>query len=139
MEALIDHTQAYGMELLMNLWLLAAGLCAVLLGLVHVVPGGRELHRPMVASQWPEPAKAVWSVLWHVMTAVLLLGGAALLVAARSPDDALALTALPLALYLVSAALFVGYGFRRLGSVLLLPQWTAFLVISGLAVVGLVR
>lgn len=123
----------------MNPWLLASGLCAILLGLVHIFPGGREFHRPMVASLWPEPAKAAWSVVWHAMSAILLFGGIALIAAARWPEYALALAALPLALFLATAALFVGYGLTRLGSVRILPQWTAFLILSGLCVLGLTK
>jgi hypothetical protein len=69
----------------MNLWLLAAGMAALVLDLIHVFPGGREIHRPMVASHWPEPAKAVWSVVWHAATAVMALGGLALIAAGLLP------------------------------------------------------
>jgi hypothetical protein len=121
----------------MNLWLLAAGMAALVLDLFHVFPGGREIHRPMVASHWPEPAKAVWSVVWHAATAVMALGGLALIAAGLLPDHALALAALPVALFLSTAALFLAYGMKRLGTVWVLPQWVAFLGISTLALVGL--
>ena len=122
----------------MNTWLLLAGIAALLLGLVHIFPGGREIHRPMVAAHWPEPAKAVWSVVWHGITAVLALGGLALIAAGLLPDQALALAALPIALFLAFAGLFIVYGVLRLGTIRVLPQWVAFLVISGLGLVGLV-
>lgn len=121
----------------MNAWLLAAGVAALLLDLVHVFPGGREIHRPMVASHWPEPAKAVWSVVWHAVTAVMALGGFSLIVAAFLPEYALALSILPLALFLTAAGLFIVYGLTRLGTIRVLPQWTAFLVISALGLIGL--
>lgn len=91
----------------------------------------------MVASHWPEPAKAVWSVVWHATTAVMAFGGLALIAAGLMPDLALALAALPLALFLSAAGLFLVYGIRRLGTVWVLPQWAAFLGISALALVGL--
>lgn len=122
----------------MNFWLFAAGSAALLLDLVHVFPGGTEIHRPMVASQWPEPDKAVWSVVWHAVTAVMGLGGAALITAAFLPDHALALSVLPIALFLSAAVLFIIYGLIRLGTVRVLLQWTAFLVISVLGLIGLV-
>lgn len=121
----------------MNAWLLAAGVAALVLDLVHVFPGGREIHRPMVAAQWPEPAKAVWSVVWHAATAVMALGGLALIAAGVFPDHALVLAALPVALFLSTAALFLFYGIKRLGTIWVLPQWVAFLGISALAVTGL--
>lgn len=121
----------------MNTWLVAAGLAALVLDLVHVFPGGKEIHRPMVASHWPEPAKAVWSVVWHAATAVMAFGGLALIAAGLMPDHALALAALPVGLFLATAILFLVYGIKRLGTVWVLPQWVAFLGISALALVGL--
>jgi hypothetical protein len=126
------------MEVDMNAWLLSAGIAALLLDLVHIFPGGREIHRPMVASHWPEPAKAVWSVVWHAVTAVMAFGGLFLIAAAFLPEHALALSLLPIALFLSAAGLFIVYGLKRLGTLRILPQWLAFLVISGLGLVGLV-
>lgn len=122
----------------MNPWLLSAGIAALLLDLVHIFPGGREIHRPMVAAHWPEPAKAVWSVVWHAATAIMALGGTALIVAGLLPDQALALAALPLALFLSFTLLFIGYGLKRLGTVLTLPQWLPFLAITLLGTIGLI-
>ncbi len=121
----------------MNIWLLSAGIAALLLDLVQIFPGGRESHRPMVASHWPDPAKAIWSVVWHGVTAVLAFGGLALIAAGLWPDHALALAALPVALFLSFSALFLIYGLRRLGSVWVLPHWVAFVGISVLALAGL--
>lgn len=91
----------------------------------------------MVASHWPEPAKAVWSVVWHAVTAVMALGGLALIAAAFLPAYALALSILPISLFLTAAGLFIVYGQKRLGTIRVLPQWTAFLVISTLGLIGL--
>ena len=120
----------------MNVCLLAAGVAALVLDLVHIFPGGREIHRPMAASHWPEPAKAVWSVVWHAATAMMALGGVALIAAGLLPDQALALAVLPVALFLSAAALFLFYGLKRLGTVWILLQWVGFLGISALALVG---
>lgn len=121
----------------MNPWLMTAGAAALVLDLVHIFPGKRAIHRPMVASRWPDPAKAVWSVVRHAATAVMALGGLALIAAGLVPDLALALAALPVALFLSFAVLFLVYGVKRLGTVWVLPQWLAFLAISALALVGL--
>jgi hypothetical protein len=126
------------MEDIMNLWLLAAGTSALLLNLVHIFLGGRKIHRPMVAAHWPEPAKAIWSVLWHAMTAVMGFGGLALVAAAFLPTLALALSVLPVALFASAAGLFVIYGLKRLGTLSILPHWAAFAAIAALAVIGLV-
>jgi hypothetical protein len=125
------------MENIMNLWLLSAGVAALLLDLVHIFLGGRMIHRPMVAAHWPEPAKAVWSVVWHAVTAVMGVGGLALIGAAFLPDQALALSVVPIALFLSAAVLFIFYGLRRLGTLRILPHWVAFLAISALGLIGL--
>ena len=122
----------------MNAWLLAAGIAALLLDLVHIFAGGHEIHRPMVAAHWPEPAKAVWSVVWHAVTAVMAFGGVALIAAAFLPDHALALSVLPIALFLAFTGLFIVYGAMRLGTLRVLPQWAAFLFLSALGLIGLV-
>ncbi len=122
----------------MNLWLLASGTSMLLLNLVHIFAGGREIHLPMVASTWPEPAKAIWSVVWHITTAMMLFGGLALVGAALRPELALPLAALPLALTASAAVLFVVYSLSRLGTLRILPHWIAFLAITVLGLVGLV-
>ncbi|MGL4238863.1 hypothetical protein [Tabrizicola sp.] len=122
----------------MNAWLLASGTAMLLLNLVHIFLGGREIHRPMVASHWPEPAKAIWSVVWHITTAMMLFGGLALVAAAFRPELALPLAALPLALSASTAVLFVVYSLSRLGTLRILPHWIAFTVITLLGVAGLI-
>ncbi len=122
----------------MNLWLVTAGGAALLLDVVHITLGGREFHAPMLGSGATDPAKALWSVVWHAMTAMMALGGVSLVAAGVIPSHALALAVLPIALLLASAALFVFYGLKRLGDLSRLPQWTAFFVISALGLIGLV-
>jgi hypothetical protein len=122
----------------MNLWLLASGIAMLLLNLVHIFAGGREIHRPMVAAHWPEPAKAIWSVVWHITTAMMLFGGLALIAAAFRPDLALAFAALPLALTASATVLFIAYSFSRLGTLRILPHWIAFSAITALGVIGLI-
>jgi hypothetical protein len=125
------------MEGEMNAWLLASGIAALLLDLIHVFPGGREIHRPMVASTLAIHERAVWSIVWHGVTVVLALGGIALIAAAVTPEQAMALAALPIAIFLGFAGLFLFYGLTRLGTVRTLPQWVPFLIISGLGIAGL--
>ena len=120
----------------MNYWLITAGAAALLLDLVHIVAGGREIHVPMLRSRASDPAKAVWSVVWHAITAVMALGGLTLVAAGLHPEHAVALAVLPIAIFLAMAVLFVFYGLRRLGTLTVLPQWTAFLAISALAIAG---
>lgn len=121
----------------MNLWLLGAGVAALLLDLVHVIFGGRDNHQPMLASAMPTAERATWSVCWHGITAVMLFGGLGLIAAGLVPDQAVALSVVPLALFAAMTVLFIGYSLTRLRSVFGLPQWTAFLVITVVGVIGL--
>lgn len=122
----------------MNAFLLTAGIAALALDLVHIVYGGREAHQPALASSWPAPAKALYSVLWHAATAMMAFAGISLIAAAHQPEQALALSALPIALFLSGAGLFLFYGVTWLGTVRTLPQWIGFLGISALAIAGLI-
>ena len=122
----------------MNMWLIASGIALSLLNLVHIFLGGREIHHPMVAADWPEPAKAIWSVVWHITTAMMLFGGLALITAGLRPEQALALAAVPLALTGSAAVLFMVYSLSRLGTLRILPHWAAFGAITVVGFIGLV-
>ena len=55
----------------MNYWILAtSGLTFLTMG-VHVFAGGPEVHKPMLRSELPRGIKAVVSVIWHGITAIL--------------------------------------------------------------------
>jgi hypothetical protein len=125
------------METPMNPWLLTAGLAAILLDLIHVTLGERDVHRRMVAADWDREAKAIGSVVWHMATAVMAFGGIALIAAAFLPDHRTALAILPILLFLSTTGLFLGYGLTRLGSPWRLPQGFAFGGIAALAITGL--
>lgn len=121
----------------MSALLLAAGILSLLTCLAHVIGGGKEFHLPMRASALPAPERAVWSIVWHQITALLALNGAALIAAACRPDQAPEIAALPVALSAAFAVLFPFFSHSHLGSVRALPQWTAFLAITGLGLAGL--
>ncbi|WP_309667385.1 hypothetical protein [Tabrizicola sp.] len=121
----------------MNFWLLTSGIAMLLLSLVHIFLGGREIHLPMVKANWPDPAKAIWSVVWHITTAMMIFGGLALVAAAARPDLALALAALPLVLSASAAILFVVYSLTRLRTLRILPHWIAFSAITLVGTIGL--
>jgi hypothetical protein len=101
---------------------------------VHVVLGGPEVHDPLLASNAPDIAKAVGSVVWHAVTAVLAINGAALLAAAFKPALRQVIAGLVSAQFLAFAVLFVVYGISRFGSLWPMPQWTVFLIIPALLV-----
>lgn len=105
---------------------------------VHVFLGGPEIHEPLLASDAPDLARAVASVIWHAVSAFLFLNSLALLCAAKYPSVARPIAALVAAQYLSFVALFIGYGLTRFGSIAIMPQWTVFLLMSALALWALI-
>jgi len=122
---------------LMNRWILAAAIVSMLTFFIHVFGGGPEIHVPVLESSLSIELKAVLSVVWHGVSAMLLINSGALLVAARSSDYRLPLVALVSAQNLAFAVLFVFYGLAHLGTLLLMPQWLIFLALTGLSLAGL--
>jgi hypothetical protein len=117
----------------MSKTLFAAGCLSLFTTAVHVFLGGPEIHEPLLASDASELVRAVGSVVWHAITAILFLNSLALFHAARNPIVARPLAALICVQYVAFTVLFIGYGLARFGSVFVMPQWTGFLVMSLLA------
>lgn len=111
-------------------WCLAAGAFSILTSALHVIGGGPEFHGPALQSTLPDQWKAAFSTIWHGVTAILFLNGAFLIFAALALRKNTLLLWLELLVNFCIAALFFGYGLVRLGTVLELPQWLAFLAIS---------
>ena len=113
------------------------GILSLATAAIHLFLGGPEVHAPIQSNDGLSPeVRATMAVVWHGVTAVLLLSGAVNIYAAYSGRmrSAVALIA---AQYLALAALFVGYGFVRFGSLWVMPQWTLFIVLVGLVGMGL--
>lgn len=123
----------------MNRWLAIAGGFATLITVAHVIGGGSDVHVPLLASQPDTELGAYISVLWHCITAALLLITVALWVATFAPRHRPALAWVAIALSVAFAAVFIGYGLTRLDSLMIMPQWTVFLLIAALSVVGLTQ
>jgi hypothetical protein len=121
----------------MNKPLFAAACLSVFTFGVHVFLGGPEIHVPLLASNASELVRAVGSVVWHAVSALLLLNSLALFYAAGNPSMAKPLVMLVVLQYLSFVALFTGYGLARFGSITVMPQWTGFLIMSALALWGI--
>jgi hypothetical protein len=123
-----------------NGWLLAAGGIAAATTGIHVVAGGRSVVRPLLTGPLPAEPKRTLHVVWHLVTADLLLSSVVLL--------ALAWTAAPSTpLVLFIAAQYVAYAVVFLlvtlaadwpRPLLQLPQWMLFLPVGVLAFIGTV-
>jgi hypothetical protein len=121
----------------MNKPLVAAACLSIFTFGVHVFLGGPEIHEPLLASNASELVRAVGSVVWHAVSALLFLNSLALFYASRKPSMAKPLVILVVFQYLSFVALFTFYGLARFGSVTVMPQWTGFLAMSALALWGI--
>lgn len=118
----------------MNRWLLAAAVFSAVACLVHLVVGGQAFYQPALGRLGLVDS-AILSAVWHGVSLVLAINAVAFFVAARpgaSPSSALQPTAIALSFALT----FLGYGLVRLGSVTATPQWSIFLLIGVLGLVG---
>ncbi len=118
----------------MNKPLLAAAVVSAATFGLHVIGGGAEIHAPIQDSDLPLPLRAVSAVLWHFVSAVLLLQAVAFVWLSRQPSP-------PLVWFLIAlqaciAGPFLFYGITMLGTVWTLGQWLIFVVIAALGLWG---
>lgn len=104
---------------------------------LHVFGGGVTVHVPALESDAPDLVKGFISVVWHGVTANLLICSVMLLIAAQNVTHRTMLTGVVIANYVAFAGLFIFYGITRLGTVLLMMPWTVFLLIVVVAAIGL--
>lgn len=121
----------------MNRWFIGAALLSGLTAVAHVFGGGPEFHKPMMASALSDPIRAGFSVVWHATTIMLVVNTGLLIRAALDRSEARALAWVVILQYLPFAGLFLYFGLMRLGNITALPQWSAFLIVSVLALIGL--
>lgn len=122
----------------MNNWFLSAAALSAAVCAVHVIMGGREAARPLLAStELDQVAKYTNYYCWHIVTIVIAALGAAFLVAAIDHDaDELALFAV------ITSFLFAVWSLAMIARfrLPLLPfgQWILFLVVAAVGAAGLV-
>ncbi len=121
----------------MNKLILSAGILSVLILFAHIFDGGPKIHAPVLESDLSRALKAVLSVVWHAVTAVLAINSVALFLAAKSKGAEKMLVVFVSIQYLAFAALFIFYGITHLGTLLSMPQWGVFLLMPALALAGL--
>ncbi|MGX1887052.1 hypothetical protein [Streptomyces sp. NPDC055287] len=124
----------------MNSWVLTAGITAAGVAAVHIIAGGRDVVRPLLAGDVPAEPRRVLHAVWHMVSVDLVLAAAALIwlsLADRPGGDAMAW--LIAAHFVASAAFLVvtlAAGWSK--PLLRLPQWMLLLPVAALAAVGAV-
>lgn len=110
-----------------SLFLVAAGLLALLTATVHGVLGTREILRPVLAAPLGAVVRGTTETAWHLMTWHFAVLGAGLVVAPLlSTDAATAIAVLTGLSALGYAIAFLGFGWKRFGDPWHMPQWVLF-------------
>jgi len=121
-----------------NGWLLTAGGIAAATTLIHATAGGRSIVRPLLGSAVAAEPKRTLHVVWHMVTADLLLSSLALLALAFTAAPSTALVLFIAAQYLAYAVVFLiitlAADWPR--PLLQLPQWMLLLPVAVLALIG---
>jgi hypothetical protein len=120
----------------MRVWLFAAAAVSALTLIIHVVAGGRQIARPLLADQaLSADVKYTLYLCWHLVTIVLSMMALGYVWAAMMFSREVA------ALLTAQAALFaawnIGMVARHRFRVGEYPQWTLFLVICCFGCAGL--
>ncbi|MEU3430707.1 hypothetical protein [Streptomyces gardneri] len=124
----------------MNGWLLAAGITALGVAVVHIVGGRRDVVRPLLSCGLADEPKRVLHAVWHMASVDLVLSGLALLYLSLTdgaPGTGLVAWFVAAHFIAYAAAFLVvtlSVGWPR--PLLRLPQWILLLPVAALAAAG---
>ena len=124
---------------MINKTIATAGVLSLILTAIHVFGGGADVHGPILASELDNVLKGFSSVVWHAVTANLLLCGFMLLYASYNKVVEKPFTLIVIAHFLAYAGLFMFYGLSRFDTLFVMMPWVAFLFISAVATIGISR
>lgn len=122
---------------MINKTIATAGILSAILTAIHIFGGGADVHAPILSSQLDPLLKGYSSVLWHGITASLAICSVILLLAAKRQNERELLTWIVIAQFAAFALIFAFYGITRFGTLFLMPQWIAFLIIIGVSLGGI--
>ena len=123
----------------LNPWFVAAAILSFATTGLHVIGGTPEIMDPIYASNAPQLSIGISEVMWNQITLLLALVGVAFGWAALKPQRAVDLVVAVIALYVGIALLFIYSGLQMFQSLWVMPQWSLFLAMAALALVGLWR
>ncbi len=122
----------------MNPWFVTAGALSLITAGIHAILGGPEIHDVIQASSLPTDVRAVSAVIWHGITAIMLVNGGMLIHAARDNCAGSAVMLIVMQ-YASFTALFIVCNITFFGTLFVMPQWTIFSAITALCITGLMR
>ncbi len=118
----------------MDYWYLAATALSVATIGAHVIGGGPEIHQPVLKSDLAKDVKTVVSVIWHAITAIMVLS--AIWLGLASVGRGLGGMPYIAAQFFAFTGLFMLYGYLRFGSLFKFPQVYIFFSLGLLVFVG---
>lgn len=121
----------------MNGWLIAAAAASAATALIHIVPGGRYIARPLLgSSDLAKVPKYTHYYCWHAVSIVLLTMALGFVYCGFNPESlalAVMLTGLAGSFALWNGVLII---WKKLNPIHM-PQWALFLPIATLGLIGL--
>ena len=115
--------------------LAAAAVILILTAGAHAFMGGPEINAVVQQSALDPVVRSVSAVVWHALTVLFLIMGAAAFWAARRTN--MALVVMLGAICFSFVAVFLVIGLTALGTIWLMPQWIFFVVAGALLLWGL--
>lgn len=113
-------------------WFFAAAALTAMGAGIHVMAGTPEVMQPLYTSGLPPASAAVLDVVWQQVTALLVGGTIAMVVAALRAEWRRPVAWLIGGHFLVVAIIFVVWGLIWFNSLWPMPQWTLFGLIGGM-------
>lgn len=118
-------------------WFMGAAALSVATAGIHVLAGAPEIMTPLLASGLHAGVKGVVDVMWHHITALLLLAALACTVAGWRAEWRAPVALLLGGQYVLIGLLFLGLGLYWFGNIWPMPQWVLFLAMAGLMLAGI--
>jgi hypothetical protein len=125
----------------MTNWLvLSAGILAAVTTLIHLIFGGKDVVRPLLASSIDDVVKLTLYACWHLVSAALFLSSMALIwngIGLYQSPETIAFVSI-MWLTFGSVFLAITLGVARPSGIFRLPQWALLVPVGLLGLWGLV-
>jgi len=122
-----------------NWFVLSAGILAGITALIHVIAGGKDIARPLLAGSVDEVVKLTLYACWHLVSVALFLSSIALLGHGAGFYNSPETVAFVSIMWFMFGAVFlvVTLGFANSGALFRLPQWVLLVPVGLLGLWGL--
>jgi len=124
----------------MNWLVISSGILGLITSAAHIVAGGKDVARPLLASTLNDDVKLTTYACWHLVSVSLVASSLALIIEGlgliKSPSMVIFISALWLIYGIVF--LVVTLGVAKPPGIVRFPQWTLLLPVGLLGLLGIV-